>query len=219
MIEVTDKYTLSLLGVMIRTNNFKKLGRPMLVHFSCERMDDNVGSFLTGGKLGKWFARRVMGNYNFPNFDYHIANSTYTAEEFYESAPPGRQSKTFVSLSKWCWRFFKAPAMPFGETDIRLPSWCRFGARSRPDRSSDEVEREMLDSSGIPEESITIALCRSNLSRKKYRPAGRYDEDSRGGQKPRLSPSCRRCWAAKLNGCTSKADKYASGKIVHAWTS
>ena len=40
IVEVTDKYTLSLLGVMIRTNNFKKLGRPMLVHFSCERMDD-----------------------------------------------------------------------------------------------------------------------------------------------------------------------------------
>ena len=83
LIEVTDKYTLSLLGVMIRTNNFKKLGRPVLVHFSCERMDDNVGSFLTSGRIGKWFARRVIGNYTMPNFDYHIANSTYTAEEFY----------------------------------------------------------------------------------------------------------------------------------------
>ena len=82
LIEVTDKYTLSLLGVMIRTNNFKKLGRPILVHFSCERMDDNIGSFLTRGKLGKWFARRVIGNYTIPNFDYHIANSAYTAEEF-----------------------------------------------------------------------------------------------------------------------------------------
>src|SRR6185503_11943463 len=27
MIEVTDKYTLSLIGAMIRTNNFKKIGR------------------------------------------------------------------------------------------------------------------------------------------------------------------------------------------------
>ena len=35
LIEVTDKYTLSLLGVMIRTNNFMKLGRPVIVHFSC----------------------------------------------------------------------------------------------------------------------------------------------------------------------------------------
>ena len=85
IVEVTDKYTLSLLGVMIRTNNFKKLGRPMLVHFSCERMDDNIGSFLSSGSLAKWFARRVIGNYTMPNFDYHIANSTYTAEEFFNS--------------------------------------------------------------------------------------------------------------------------------------
>src|SRR5215204_6266863 len=85
LIEVTDKYTLSLLGVMIRTNSFKKLGRPILVHFSCERMDDNVGSFLSSGTFGKWFARRVIGNYTIPNFDYHIANSTYTADEFYQS--------------------------------------------------------------------------------------------------------------------------------------
>src|SRR6476620_10860150 len=99
MIEVTDKYTLSLLGVMIRTNNFKKLGRPVLVHFSCERMDDNVGSFLTSGRIGKWFSRRVIGNYTMPSFDYHIANSTYTAEEFYESLS-GKRSDAFLN---WTW--------------------------------------------------------------------------------------------------------------------
>src|SRR4030095_3089926 len=32
MIEVTDKYTLSMLGPMIRMNYFKRLGRPLLVH-------------------------------------------------------------------------------------------------------------------------------------------------------------------------------------------
>ena len=85
LIEVTDKYTLSMIGAMIRINKFKQLGRPLLVHFSCERMDDNIGSFLTKGKIGKWLARRVIGNYTLPNFDYHIANSVYTAEEFYEA--------------------------------------------------------------------------------------------------------------------------------------
>ena len=62
VIEVTDKYTLSLIGPMIRMNKFKRLGRPMLIHFSCERMDDNVASFLFRGKVGKWFSRRIMGN-------------------------------------------------------------------------------------------------------------------------------------------------------------
>src|SRR5688500_2376849 len=76
IVEITTKYTLSLFEAMVRRNSFQQLGRPMLVHISCERMDDNIGSFLTKGKLGKWVARRVIGNYSFPSFDYHIANST-----------------------------------------------------------------------------------------------------------------------------------------------
>ena len=42
LIEVTDKYTISMLGAMIRIGKFKQLGRPMLVHFSAERMDDKM---------------------------------------------------------------------------------------------------------------------------------------------------------------------------------
>ncbi|MEO8649866.1 MAG: glycosyltransferase, partial [Acidobacteriota bacterium] len=140
MIEVTDKYTLSLLGVMIRRNQFKKLGRPMLVHFSCERMDDNVGSFLTGGKVGKWMARRVIGNYIFPSFDFHIANSSYTAEEFYRSVfdGDGRSSRFFNA----CWRFFISPRVAI-ESRINV---CPRGVDSTfytPERKSDAVRSEM----------------------------------------------------------------------------
>lgn len=155
MIEVTDKYTLSMLGVMIRTNHFKKLGRPMLVHFSCERMDDNVGSFLMSGRIGKWLARRVIGNYTMPSFDYHIANSTYTAEEFYEStgakANP-RRSRTFFNA---CWRFFKAPRLPYQDR-IRV---CPRGVDSvlfTQERKSDDVKREMLGLAGSSEKSVIL---------------------------------------------------------------
>lgn len=155
MIEVTDKYTLSLLGVMIRTNHFKKLGRPMLVHFSCERMDDNVGSFLTRGRIGKWFARRVIGNYTMPNFDYHIANSTYTAEEFFESLTPelnGRRSDAFLN---WCWRAFKAPRVPVDQRIFVCPRGVD-SLHFTPDRISDDVRREMLDRTGIPESAVLL---------------------------------------------------------------
>src|SRR5687768_5668964 len=37
IIEVTDKYTLSMFGGMVHRGNFSSMGRPMLVHFSCER--------------------------------------------------------------------------------------------------------------------------------------------------------------------------------------
>ena len=155
MIEVTDKYTLSLLGVMIRTNNFKKLGRPMLVHFSCERMDDNVGSFLTGGALGKWFARRVMGNYNFPNFDYHIANSVYTAEEFYKSVNASDNPGRSKGLLNACWRFFKSPRVAI-EDRIHVCPRGVDAVQFTPEKGSDEIRREMRELAGIPPESVVL---------------------------------------------------------------
>ncbi|PYT00403.1 MAG: hypothetical protein DMF63_07480 [Acidobacteria bacterium] len=155
LIEVTDKYTLSLLGVMIRTNSFKKLGRPVLVHFSCERMDDNVGSFLTSGRIGKWFARRVIGNYTIPNFDYHIANSTYTAEEFYDSISPKKNLGRSEAFLNWCWRFFKAPRVATDERIFVCPRGVD-SAMFTPDRRSDEVRREMRERAGIPHESIVL---------------------------------------------------------------
>ena len=149
MIEVTDKYTLSLIGAMIRTNNFKKIGRPMLVHFSCERMDDNISSFLTAGKIGKWFARRVIGNYTLPNFDFHIANSPYTAEEFYRSLD--RPNWFF----NFCWRFFKAPRVALEERIFVCPRGVN-SEQFSPSRKSAEIKREMRERAGIPENSIIL---------------------------------------------------------------
>ena len=155
LIEVTDKYTLSLLGVMIRTNNFKKLGRPILVHFSCERMDDNVGSFLTSGRIGKWFARLLIGNYTIPNFDYHIANSSYTAEEFYDSLSAEENPNRSDGFLNWCWRFFKAPRVPAADRIFVCPRGVNSNLFT-PDRKSDEMRREMFERAGIPAESIAL---------------------------------------------------------------
>ena len=155
MIEVTDKYTLSLLGAMIHLNKFKQLGRPMLVHFSCERMDDNIGSFLSKGKIGKWFARRLMGNYNFPSFDFHIANSPYTAEEFYQAVKKSenpRRSDWFFNL---CWRFFKSPRVPFEERIFVCPRGVDIKQFS-PTRKSAEIKREMRQKAGIPDDAIIL---------------------------------------------------------------
>lgn len=149
MIEVTDKYTLSLIGAMIRRNRFKKIGRPMLVHFSCERMDDNIGSFLTGGKLGKWFARRVIANYILPNFDFHIANSPYTAEEFHQSLDSANRFFNF------CWRFFKAPRVPVDERIFVCPRGVN-SEQFSPERKSEAIKREMRERAGIPKGSIAL---------------------------------------------------------------
>ena len=165
MIEITDKYTLSFIGPMIRTNNFKKIGRPMLVHFSCERMDDNINSFLTTGRVGKWLARRVIGNYTVPSFDYHIANSTYTADEFNESLSPERNSDRSKGFLNWCWRFLKAPRVPLAERIFVCPRGVD-SVHFTPDRRSDDVRGEMLERSGIPEDAV-ILLYAGRLSPEK----------------------------------------------------
>ncbi|MGI8640376.1 MAG: glycosyltransferase [Pyrinomonadaceae bacterium] len=155
MIEVTDKYMLSIMGAMIRLNKFKQIGRPMLVHFSCERMDDNIGSFLSGGQLGKWLARRLMGNYNFPSFDYHIANSPYTAEEFYQSVKKSENPRRSDWFFNKCWQFFKSPRISFEERIFVCPRGVDIGQFS-PERKSNAVKREMRQKANIPEDAIIL---------------------------------------------------------------
>jgi glycosyltransferase involved in cell wall biosynthesis len=155
MVEITDKYTLSIFGAMVRRNGFQQLGRPMLVHFSCERMDDNIGSFLSGGNFGKWLARRVIGNYTLPSFDYHIANSTYTAEEFFDSLSGEKNPGRSNGFLNWCWRFFHAPRVPVAERIFVCPRGVD-SIQFTPDRISDDVRREMIERAGIPEDAVIL---------------------------------------------------------------
>ncbi|MGI8787094.1 MAG: glycosyltransferase [Pyrinomonadaceae bacterium] len=155
LIEVTDKYTLSMLGAMIRLGKFRQLGRPLLVHFSCERLDDNINSFLSGGRLGKWFARRMLGNYTFPNYDFHIANSPYTAEEFYEAVDKSKNPRRSDWFFNFCWRFFKSPRVPFEERIFVCPRGVNVEQFS-PDRKSDAVKKEMRTRAGIPDDAVIL---------------------------------------------------------------
>lgn len=155
IIEVTDKYSLSMIGAMVRRNKFIEIGRPMLVHASCERMDDNVNSFLSSGSAAKWFARRVMSNYNLPSFDYHLANSVYTAQEFFEAVSEKdnpRRSKDFLN---WCWRFFKSPRVPIEERIYVCPRGVDIRQFS-PERQSIDARRRICERAGVPENSIIL---------------------------------------------------------------
>ncbi|MBK9165130.1 MAG: glycosyltransferase [Acidobacteria bacterium] len=159
LIEVTDKYTLSMIGAMIRTNMFKKIGRPILVHFSCERMDDNVGSFLIGGRAGEWFARQVIGKYTLPSFDFHIANSVYTAEEFHRSVekPGGLLQRT--------WRMLKAPRVELADRVFVCPRGVN-SVQFTPERKSDEARARMIELAGVPANAV-VSLYAGRLSPEK----------------------------------------------------
>jgi len=154
MIEVTDKYTLSLIGAMIRTNNFRRLGRPMLVHFSCERMDDNVRTFLGIGGAGKWFTNRLIRYYHLPSFDFHIANSEYTAAEFFESVK-GRRGGLARRLQASIWKWLKAPDVPIEER-VHV---CHRGVNIRrfnSDSRSAAARSEICRLAGVPESAVLL---------------------------------------------------------------
>ncbi len=155
LIEVTDKYTLSMLGAMIRIGKFKQINRPLLVHFSCERMDDNIASFMTKRAFGRWLSRRVVGNYLMPSFDFHIANSPYTAEEFYKAVEKRENPRRSDKFFNWCWRFFKSPRVPFEERIFVCPRGVN-AVQFSPDRQSDAVKKAMREQAEIPDDAIVL---------------------------------------------------------------
>lgn len=155
LIEVTDKYTLSMLGAMIRIGKFKQLGRPMLVHFSAERMDDNIESFMTRRAYGKWLARRVIGNYTLATFDYHIANSVYTAEEFYKSYKKEENKRRSKRIFNRWWRMLKAPRIPIEERIFVCPRGVN-AEIFRANRKSDAVKKQMREKANVPDDAIIL---------------------------------------------------------------
>ncbi|HLM01581.1 MAG TPA: glycosyltransferase [Pyrinomonadaceae bacterium] len=155
LIEVTDKYTISMLGAMIRIGKFRQLGRPMLVHFSAERMDDNIASFMTKGALGGWLARRVIGNYTLAVFDFHIANSVYTAQEFYNAYKKAENSSRSDWFLNKCWRFFRAPRVPVEERIYVCPRGVN-AEIFRADRKSEQVKQAMRERADLPENAVVL---------------------------------------------------------------
>ncbi len=82
LVEVCDKYNLNYLGACLRERLFSNVDfRPVVVGLSCERMDDNVATYLGAGRLGKVFSSWYMQWLYFPFFDHHIAISFPTVDE------------------------------------------------------------------------------------------------------------------------------------------
>ena len=156
IVEIGEKYSLSLMAGLMRKGILNVSDtRPMLVHFSCERMDDNVTAFVGDLAALKWFARRVMGNYVFPMFDFHLANSDYTAQELYNAVDGGKNPERSKAFLNFCWRYFRAATIPIEERII--VNHCgvdveNFGI----ERRSDEFRRQILKNHNLSENAILL---------------------------------------------------------------
>lgn len=159
MVEVADKYALSILGAMIRKDYFQRLGRPMLVHLSCERMDDNLSTFVVGKRFGSLVAEHMIRNYTLPSFDFHIANSAYTAQELIDA------DAASSSFSKLASRFFRAPRVPLDDRLYINPVGVDNHLFS-PERRSANIREAMCRRADI-EQSAKILLYAGRISPEK----------------------------------------------------
>jgi alpha-1,6-mannosyltransferase len=81
LVEICDKYSLPYLAAMLRKQWHHRIPLPVLVGLSCERFDDNMAAYLSRSAAARaftrWYIRHIYG----PPFDFHVANSEYTAQE------------------------------------------------------------------------------------------------------------------------------------------
>lgn len=115
LIEVCDKYTISWLGAMVRLGKFSALGRPTLVHMSCERMDDNIRAFVTESRLGKQMAKAFMRNLIYPMYDFYAANSSYTLSELQDSVGDAHCRNELGRVSQKLWSLLNGSDEPFSQ--------------------------------------------------------------------------------------------------------
>ena len=85
LVECCDRYTLNYLAGFLRRGWFMgRAYRPAVVGLECERMDDNVATYVSRRPLAKSFCRWYLRWLQFPLFDHHIAVSDYVAGELRE---------------------------------------------------------------------------------------------------------------------------------------
>ena len=110
---------------------------------------------MSEGFAANWAARRIIGNYTLASFDFHVANSFYTAQEFYNAyrqAENRRRSDWFFNK---CWQMLKAPRVPIEERIYVCPRGVNAEV-FRADRKSAAVGKQMREQAKIPAGSIAM---------------------------------------------------------------
>ena len=87
LVEICDKYSLCWLAGALRRGWISGVPRPTLVGLSCERMDDNVKSYITAMPTARRLSALYLRKVYVPLFDFHIAVSQYVSTELTGASP------------------------------------------------------------------------------------------------------------------------------------
>ncbi len=166
VVEIGEKYTLSLMAGLIRKGIMNiSSNRPMLVHFSCERMDDNVGAFISNGSVGKRFCRGFIRNYVFPMFDFHLTNSSYTASELLDAVSSETGSPKEARFMNFCWRLLRS-AKPSAHERVFV-NQCGVDVKNfSPSRKNVQKRQRICSENSFPE-SAKLLLYAGRISPEK----------------------------------------------------
>jgi glycosyltransferase involved in cell wall biosynthesis len=81
LVEVCDKFWLLYLSGVLRRGWIAGVPVPVIVGLTCERLDDNMRTYISSGRIAQFVCEHYMRRCFVPRFDFHIAASDYIAAE------------------------------------------------------------------------------------------------------------------------------------------
>jgi alpha-1,6-mannosyltransferase len=96
LVEVCDKFWLLYLSGVLRRRWIPGVPVPVIVGLTCERLDDNMRTYISAGWAAKRACERYMRSCYVPRFDFHIAASDYIAAEVRRFLPDRLRGRLHV---------------------------------------------------------------------------------------------------------------------------
>jgi glycosyltransferase involved in cell wall biosynthesis len=96
LVEVCDKFWLLYLSGVLRRRWIRGVPVPVIVGLTCERLDDNMATYISPGRAAQRLCERYMRSCYVPRFDFHIAASDYIAAEVRRLLPERLRGRLHV---------------------------------------------------------------------------------------------------------------------------
>jgi glycosyltransferase involved in cell wall biosynthesis len=109
LVEVCDKFWLPYLSGVLRRQWIPGVPVPVIVGLTCERLDDNMRSFVSAGRAAESACQRYMRSCYVPRFDFHLAASDYIAAEVRRLLPDRLRDRLHVCPMGVDYEAFRGP--------------------------------------------------------------------------------------------------------------
>jgi alpha-1,6-mannosyltransferase len=96
LVEVCDKFWLLYLSGVLRRQWIPGVPVPVIVGLTCERLDDNMRTYVSDGWAAQRACERYMRSCYVPRFDFHVAASDYIATEVRRLLPERLRDRLHV---------------------------------------------------------------------------------------------------------------------------